>query len=154
MKNLKIIFYTIIIFSFTTVSAQYGYNNGYGNGYGNSGGYGRQRLDSEIRSEPEKPQEIPVDVTVGEIMQKMKTALKLDVLQEIAISNVLKESIRDQGILIKDEKSSPDQKNKEFEALVETTNRKVNEFLNPDQKEKYKDFIADKSSSKKSKRKK
>lgn len=152
MKNLKFILATILLLSITTSFAQYGYNNGYGND--NMSGYGRQRMNSNAGSTPEKPKEVPVDETVAEILKKMKPVLNLDVLQEVAISNVLKESIRNQSLLLKDESSSPDQKTKEFEALVETTNRKINEFLNPDQKEKYKEYISDKSSSKKSKRKK
>ena len=135
MKNLKSILSTIVLLlTFTTVSAQYGNSYG-GNGYGNSG-YGRQRLDSDIRnSEPEKPKEIPVEVTVAEIMKKLTPELNLDALQEIAIGNVMKESIREQGIIIKDEKVDQGQKLKEITALSEITTRKINEFLNPDQRD-------------------
>ncbi|WPR71192.1 hypothetical protein SLW70_14805 [Flavobacterium sp. NG2] len=157
MKNLKSIVTTLILLlTFTTVSAQYGYGNGYGNGYGSS--YGRQRLDSDLRnSEPEKPKEIPVEVTVGEIMKKLKPELKLDALQEIAIGNVMKESIREQGMIIKDEKVGQEQKLKEINALSETTTRKINEYLNPDQRDLYKKMMEEAQNpkgSKKSKRNK
>lgn len=154
MNNLKSILSTIVLLlTFTTVSAQYG--NGYGgNSYGNNG-YGRQRLDSDIRnSEPEKPKEIPVEVTVAEIMKKLTPELKLDVLQEIAIGNVMKESIREQGIIIKDEKVDQGQKLKEITALSEITTRKINEFLNPDQRDLYKKMMEDSMKSRGSKKSK
>jgi hypothetical protein len=142
----------VIFLTVSTANAQYG--NGYGNGYGSNNGYGSGRMDrsNQIQDTPEKPKEIPVEVTVGEIMKKMTPELKLDVLQEIAIGNVLKESIRDQGIIIKDEKVGQEQKLKEITALSETTTRKINEFLNPDQKELYKKWVEQKPGSKKSKR--
>ncbi|MFQ3173945.1 MAG: hypothetical protein ACI9WT_001916 [Flavobacterium sp.] len=137
MKPIQIFFvFTITLLCNTTVSAQFG-NNGYGN---NGGGYGSNngRMSQMNQSrEPEKPKEIPAEVIVGKIMEKLKTELVLDQLQEIAISNVLIESVRSQGILIKAE-TSQEQKIKEIQALSEVTDRKVNEFLNEDQKAKYK----------------
>ena len=130
---------TLLLLTFNCVSAQYGNGNGYGNGYGN--GSGRNNQMSQMNQTPSKPKEIPAEVTVGKIMEGLKKELELDQLQEIAISNVLIESMRDQGMLMKSE-SNQEQKAKEFQALSETTNRKVNEFLNEDQKVKYKDFIA------------
>jgi hypothetical protein len=46
-------------------------------------------------------------------------------------------SVRSQGILLKAE-TTQEQKKKEIKALSEVTDRKVNEFLNEDQKLKYK----------------
>ncbi len=66
----------------------------------------------------------------------MKIALKLDELQTIAIANILTESIKEQGVLMKQNYSQEDQE-KNFKALSEITDRKINQFLNPDQKEKY-----------------
>lgn len=144
-----------MIFSISTISAQYG-NNGYGNsGYGGNG-YGRNGGMSQMNqgSQPEKPKEIPAEETVSKLMIKMKPALNLDDLQEIAISNVLIESIRSQGILLKQVTNQEDQI-KEFQALSEITDRKVKDFLNPDQIEKYLVFKEDlkKPSKSKSKRK-
>ena len=147
MKTIQtVLLFTFMLLSMNTVSAQYG-NNGYGNGYGNNGygnGYGgNNRMGSAMNQEryPEKQKEIPVEVTVGKIVDNLKTEINLDELQVIAISNVLKESIKEQGILMKDETSSQENKIKEIQALSETTNRKITEFLNKDQKEKFTAYI-------------
>lgn len=154
MKSIQTLFVlTIMLLSINSVSAQYGYG-GYNNGYGSGYGSGRMSQMSQMNQpSQDKPKEIPVEVTVGKIMEKLKPELNLDALQEIAISNVLMESIRSQGIIIKSE-SSQDQKIEEIKALSETTDRKVNEFLNEDQKVKYKELTQESSSKKKSKKKK
>ncbi len=72
-------------------------------------------------------------------------------LQEIAIANVITESIRSQAILMKD-KSGQEQKIEEIKALSETTDRKINEFLNADQKVKYKALNEESKNPKKSRR--
>lgn len=155
MKTIQALFvFTFIVASSTAVSAQYG-NNGYGGGgYGN-GGYGRNGGMSQMNQsrDQDKPREIPAEVTVAKIMEKLKPELNLDALQEIAVSNVLIESIKTQTALIKS-KSSDEDKIKEFQALTETTDRKVNEFLNDEQKEKYKAFKEDSKNPKKSRRNK
>jgi len=155
MKTIQtLLVLTLVLLSINSVSAQYG-NNGYGgNGYG-GGGYGGGRMGqmSQLNQGPshDKPKEIPVEVTVGKIMEKLKLELDLDALQEIAISNVLIESIRSQGILIKGE-TSQEQKIEEIKALSETTDRKINEFLNEDQKVKYKALNEESNSKKRSRR--
>ena len=160
MKTIQTLFVlALMLLSINTISAQYG-NNGYNNGYNNSGYGGGGRMNqmkqmdqmNQGRSQ-DKPKEIPAEVTIAKIMEKLKPALNLDVLQEIAISNVFTESLRTQGILMKAE-SSQEQKTLEFMALSEITDRKVNDFLNEDQKIKYKAFKEDSSSPKKSKIKK
>jgi hypothetical protein len=60
-------------------------------------------------------------------MENFKSQLNLDALQEIAISNVLTDSMRSQGILLKAE-TGQEQKAKEIAALSETMDRKINEF--------------------------
>ncbi|MBU2060956.1 MAG: hypothetical protein KKH44_03780 [Bacteroidetes bacterium] len=154
MKTVQAAFVYFLFLSFSTMSAQYG-NNGYGNnGYGNNG-YGRGNSMNQMSQnrEPQKPEEIPVEVTVAKIMERMTPSLELDALQEIAVANVITESIRSQGILMKDD-SNQEQKLKEFQALSETTDRKIKEFLNADQIEKYKAMKDDRTSPKKKKRKK
>lgn len=162
MKRIQILFVLLLtILSLNTVSAQYG-NNGYGNngygngGYGNNGygnnGYGGNGRMNQIPQTQEKPKEIPIEITVGKIMEKITLELTLDQLQAIAISNVLTESIRSQGILLKDETSNQEQKIKEIQALSETTDRKINVFLNEDQKIKYKALNEEGSNKKKSRR--
>lgn len=146
----------IVLFSMHTVSAQYG-NYGYGgmggNGINQRGG-GMNQMGSSMgqQSQPEKPKEIPAEVTAATIMEDMKPALNLDELQAIAVSNVLIESIKAQGVLLKQEYNQEDQM-KNFKALAETTDRKINQFLSQEQKEKYLAFKEDRKSAKKSKEK-
>lgn len=145
----------LLLFSIQTISAQYG-NNGYGNGGGYGGGdsgYGGNRMSQLNQESQEKPKEIPVEVTVAKIMEGMKPALNLDELQVIAISNVLTESIREQGILLKQNYSQEDQI-KNFQALSETTDRKITDFLSKEQKEKFIIYKEDRKNPKKDKSKK
>ena len=161
MKTTQIFLtFVFTLFSITSISAQYGGNgyggngyggNGYGGGYG-GGGMGQMGSMMNQQSQPEKPKEIPVEVTVAKIVDQMKPALNLDELQVIAISNVLAESIRAQGVLLKQEFSQEDQI-KNFQALSETTDRKINQFLSKEQKEKYLVFKEDMKNQKKTKEK-
>jgi hypothetical protein len=67
-----------MLLSIDTVSAQYGYSNG-----GGGGGYGRNnQIVQTSGSEPDQPKEIPVEVTVGKIMENLKPQLNLDALQD------------------------------------------------------------------------
>lgn len=154
MKHIQsILIFAFVLLSSNIISAQYG-NGGYNNGYGNNYGSNR-RMNSgmdQTRTQ-EKPKEIPVEVTVGKIMERLKPELILDELQAIAISNILNESIRTQGMLIKAEVSQED-KIKNIQALSETTDRKIMELLNKDQKEKYIALNEEAKNPKKSKSKK
>ncbi len=151
--------FTFTILSITSVFAQYG-GNGYGgyggNGYGGGGygGGGMNQMGSMMnqQGQPEKPKEIPVEVSVANIIEQMKPALNLDELQVIAISNVLTESIKAQGVLLKQEFSQEDQI-KNFQALLENTDRKINQFLSKEQKEKYLVFKEERKNKKKTKEK-
>ena len=138
-----------LLFFTNIVSAQYG-NGGYGNGYG---GNGRMNNTMDQTRTPQKPKEIPVEVTVGKVMERLKKDLILDELQVIAISNILTESIRSQGMLIKAEVSQ-EEKIKNITVLSETTDRKIMELLNKDQKEKYIVLQEEAKNPKKSKSKK
>ncbi|MCV2483729.1 hypothetical protein OD917_02250 [Flavobacterium sp. SH_e] len=148
MKPIQnLILFVFTLFCFNTVSAQYGngyYNNGYGNGYGRGGGMGMDRsmmAGQGQQGSQSKPKEPSPDETAGKIMEQMKPEVNLDDLQAIAITNVLADSIREQGILLKNESSSQDQKIEQIKALRESTDKKINAFLNPDQIEKYKTFM-------------
>lgn len=152
MKPIQILLVSaFLLLSANTISAQYG--NGYGNGYGGNG-YGNggrmSQMNSGMSQEREKPKEIPVEVTVGKIIERLKIAVNLDELQVIAISNILTESIRSQGIIIKQENSQAD-KIKDMKALSEITDSKVMVLLNKDQKEKYLAFAEEMKNPKKSK---
>jgi hypothetical protein len=155
MKTIQtVLLFAFMLLSINTISAQYG-NNGYGNnGYGGNGYGNRMNSGMGQDRQPQKPREIPVEETVGKIMDQFKTEINLDELQVIAISNVFTESIREQGILLKNESNSQEDKIKEIEALSETTNRKIMGFLNPDQKEKFLVLIEENKNPKKAKSKK
>jgi hypothetical protein len=142
-----------VLLSIQTISAQYG-NNGYGGGgYGGNGYGGSGRMNSGMNQvSHDSPKEIPVEETVGKIMIKLKPALSLDELQEIAISNILIESFRSQTAIIKSKNSSDADKAKEFQTLSEITERRVNELLSSDQKEKYIVFSEESKNPKKSKK--
>ena len=137
MKTLfKIVYILILMLSFTTANAQFGFGgNGMGNGRMNQMG-GMGRMNQQQPMTPEKPKEIPVEVTVGQIMERLKPDLGLDALQEVAISNILTQSIKTQTAIIKQE-ISQDSKIKEIQTLSEITDSKVMVLLNSDQKEKY-----------------
>lgn len=147
IQTLFILVFSLVCFS---ASAQYGgynngyggYGNGYGNGYGRGGGMGMDRsMMGGPQGTPSKPKETPPEETAAIVVEQMKPQVNLDELQAIAISNVLAESIREQGILLKNESSSQDQKIEQIKALRENTDKKITAFLNPDQIEKYKTFM-------------
>lgn len=143
-----------MLLSINTISAQYGNNSYGGGGYGRNG-YGSGRMSSGMDQgrAQEKQKEIPVEETVGKIMTRLKPALALDELQEIAIANLLTESIKQQGVILKQETNQSDQI-KNIQILSENTERKVVELLNDDQKEKYKIFSQESKNPKKSKKNK
>jgi hypothetical protein len=147
----KIFLLVFSLFCFNSVSAQYGngYNNGYGGGGYGGGGYGRgggMGMDRSMMAGPQgntsKPKEIPAEETAARIVEQMKPEVKLDDLQAIAITNVIADSMREQGVLLKNENSSQDQKIEQITALRESTTKKITAFLNPDQIEKYTTFMA------------
>lgn len=149
----SILIIAFALFFTNSIFAQYG-NGGYNNGYGNN--YGRNRSMNSAMDQtraPEKPKEIPVEVTVAKIVERIKSELILDELQVIAISNILSESIRTQGMLIKAETSQGD-KMANIKALSEVTDRKIMELLNKDQKEKFIALNEEAKNPKKSKSKK
>lgn len=155
MKPIQSLFLlAFTVFCFNSVSAQYG--NGYNNGgYGGGGGYGNNGygrgsgmgMDRSMMGGPQgntsKPKEIPPEETAAKIVEQMKPVLNLDELQAIAITNVFTDSMKEQGILLKNESSSQDEKMEQIKALRESTTKKATAFLNPDQVEKYTAFMAD-----------
>ncbi len=152
--------FAFILLSINSISAQYGGNGygggygGYGNGYGGGYGGGMNQMGSAMnqQSQPDKPKEIPADVTAAKIVEEMKPALNLDELQVIAIKNVLIESLNTQGRILKQDKTQ-DEQIKDFQALSESTDRKINQFLSKEQKEKYLVFKEDRKNQKKTKEK-
>ncbi|MFH7005326.1 hypothetical protein [Flavobacterium bizetiae] len=148
-QSLFLLVFTLFCFNFASAQYGNGYNNGYGgggygNGYGRGGGMG---MDRSMMSGPQpntsKPKETPPEEMAAKIVEQMKPVVNLDELQAIAIANVFADSMREQGILLKNESSSQDQKVEQIKALRESTTKKINSFLNPDQVEKYTAFMAD-----------
>ena len=159
MKSIQSLFLLVFtLFCINSVSAQYGngYNNGYGgNGYGRGGGMGMDRsMMQGPQGSPSKPKEVPPEETAAKIVEQMKPEVNLDELQAIAITNVLADSMREQGVLLKNESSSQDEKMEQMKALRESTTKKITAFLNPDQVEKYTSFMANFKEIKKTKSKK
>lgn len=162
MKPTHTLFFLVFtLFCFSSASAQYGgYNNGYGgggygSGYGRGGGMGMDRsMMSGPQGNTSKPKEIPAEETAAKIVEQMKPEVNLDELQAIAITNVLADSMKEQGVLLKNESSSQDQKLEQLTALRESTTKKITAFLNPDQIEKYNNFMANFKEIKKPKSKK
>lgn len=159
MKPTQSLFLLVIaLFCINSVSAQYGngYNNGYGgNGYGRGGGMGMDRsMMQGPQGSPSKPKEVSPEETAAKIVEQMKPEVNLDELQAIAITNVFADSMREQGILLKNESSSQEEKMEQIKALRESTTKKVTAFLNPDQIEKYTFFMENFKETKKTKSKK
>ncbi|RZJ51339.1 MAG: hypothetical protein EOO44_14765 [Flavobacterium sp.] len=157
MKSIQsLILLVFTLLSMNTVSAQYG--NGYNNGYGGSAysrGMGMDRsMMQGPQSSPSKPKEVPAEETAAKIVEQMKPEVNLDELQAIAITNVLADSMREQGVLLKNESSSQDEKIEQMKALRESTNKKINAFLSPDQIVKYTTFMDNFKEFKKTKSKK
>jgi hypothetical protein len=148
--KLSIISILFLLFSFNEVVAQF---NGFGNGFGNNGRMSQMGGMGGMNQQQEKPKEIPVEVTVGKIMETLKPELNLDALQEIAVSNILTESLKSQGAILK-QSISQDDKVKEIQTLSELTDSKIKQLLTTTQKEKYKTMQEDAKNPKKSKKKK
>ena len=145
MKNLKpIIVFAFLIFSVLKTNAQFGQNGGFGqNQRGGQGQSGFDQIsqgtrDNKPPEESEKSKKERLDKEVA----KMKTELNLDELQVIVIQNTLSENQKKQILLFKKE-TPENEKIAELIALTESTDRKILEFLNKEQKIKYKDLTAD-----------
>ncbi len=147
MKNLKtLLAILVLIFSINTTFAQFGQGGqggGFGqqNGRGQGGGFdqiGQGQRDNTPTEESEKSKKERLDKEVA----KIKTELKLDELQVIGVQMVLADNQKKQTLLFKKEIPESD-KVTELIALSENTDRKINEFLNKEQKMKYKDLTAD-----------
>ena len=141
MKTLKLKIALILLFSFGFSYAQMGgMNNGMGRGMGTGmgrGGMNQSNMGSDRHVEPtvESPDEI-----AEKIVTKLKKDLTLDELQVIAIKNILKDSQKSQGVIMKKE-TDESRKELDIKALNETTDRKIMEMLNKDQKTPYKAVV-------------
>jgi hypothetical protein len=131
MKQLFIIF---IFLSFSNVFSQFG--NGMGNGMGNR--MGAQNQMNQIPNDSAKKADEPsADEIVAPIVEMMKERLKLDGLQEVAVSQILIKSVKTRGIVLKSE-INQDAKAKELEDLRKNSSKEIESMLNANQKAEYK----------------
>ncbi|MDI1315742.1 hypothetical protein [Flavobacterium sp.] len=138
MKTFKI-FVLSILFTTAGAFAQYG-NNMYTKNYGVNRNIGRTYsappTSSPAEIESNKKEQL------NKFMEKLKKELTLDELQMIAIQNEIEKNNKNIDIVIKKE-TSDDEKSKEITSMMERTDKLVNSYLNPIQKEKYKALIED-----------
>jgi hypothetical protein len=136
MQKIQFLFFLGCALFFTQSNwAQF--NNGFGNnGFGNNGRMSQmnQMNAGPSQSAPKPPSN---EETASKVMENLKLEMELDALQEIAIKNILVQSLNAQGVILKKE-SSNESKGNDIKVISENTDRKIMELLNPDQKEIYK----------------
>lgn len=139
MQKFQFIFFIIVSIFFTQDNwAQF--NNGFGNnGFGNNNGRINQVPSGPTQSAPKPPSN---EETASKVIENLKGEMNLDALQEIAIKNILIESLNAQGVIIKKENSN-ESKSENLKVISENTDRKILELLNPDQKDIYKKIIVE-----------
>lgn len=86
------------------------------------------------------------------LMERLKEDLNLNALQVIAIEQIYNESSKKQGIILKKE-ISDDDKVSALKSLGESTEKKVLDLLDAQQKEKYELIKAEANNPKKNKKK-
>ncbi|MBP8157737.1 MAG: hypothetical protein KAX93_05110 [Flavobacterium sp.] len=145
MKYLKIIIGSLFLISFS-VSAQF--NNGY-----------NRRMNSmpSTQQTPTKPSAKEIEENRNEQIEKsmirLKSDLKLDDLQYIAIKNEVIKSNKEAEILLKSDYSNEDKEN-QMKAIQENTEKTILGYLNTVQKEKYMALKLEKPMKKEDKKKK
>ncbi len=133
MRKIKLILSCILLFSSLAASAQLNRRNN------------TMTNDSETEAEKQKRKEYiekEKAKNIEQTMTKLKNDLQLDELQFIAIKQIIIESIRTEGIILKKEESNDD-KMKAIGALSETTDAKIKALLNKTQLEKFIQLRAD-----------
>jgi len=145
MKKISLLFTCILFCSLST----FGQNN---NPFGNSR---MDRMPNNSMPSKISPEAIEKNKTqrIDKVMTNLKTDLKLDDLQMIAIRNEIVTNSKNVDIIMKKE-ISDDDKSKEINSMLERTEVKINSYLNKEQKEKYKVLSAQKSGKKDKKNKK
>ena len=134
---------SLLLFSVTEIAAQDLYSDPYGvyNGYGPSG-YGRRKnmpLTDTSKLSKESQDKLR-DETIAKTIEKLKGLLKLDELQILVITDKLKEAQKKQAV-IKAKEGSSEEKILAQNAIMETTDRQIMDFLTKDQKEKFKALV-------------
>ncbi len=133
----KMVTFGCIVLAANAASAQFG-NNGMGNP--NRMNQMNNGMGMPNQNNQSVPKEVPVAVTVGKIMENLKTELTLDELQEIAISNIMTESVKKSEVLRKKEMPQED-KMKEMQAEADATDIRIMYLLYKNQKVKYTELV-------------
>ncbi|WP_310382029.1 hypothetical protein [Flavobacterium sp.] len=140
MKKINLFFTVSLLLFQVVVSAQ------------NNGMRGNNQFDTEPTINEERQKEDIEKMnkeTVEKSVAVLKTDLKLDALQEIAIKQIVTETFKTRGIIMKKEENQ-EKKLSALQALSETTKTKILALLNNDQKTK---FLEKKDDAKKKKKK-
>ncbi|MGL2986624.1 hypothetical protein ACSVH5_03410 [Flavobacterium sp. RSSA_27] len=136
MQKIQFLFFLGCTFFFTqTTWAQFN------NGFGNNGRMSQMNQMNAGPSQQSAPKPPSNEETASRVMESLKEEMNLDALQEIAIKNILVQSLNAQGVILKKE-SSNESKSEDIKVISENTDRKILELLNPDQQELYKKIIA------------
>lgn len=147
MNRYKIFFFGML-FSTCGVLAQ-NYNGQNRNGLNRDIG---RDYSSQAKPSPEEIEKNKAE-QLDKVIAKLKAAVTLDELQVIAIRNEIASNMKNVDIVLK-KGTSDEEKGKEIKAMMEKTEVIINSYLSKDQKEKYKTFIEESKSGKKSKKNK
>ena len=147
MNRYKIFFFGML-FSTCGVLAQ-NYNGQNRNGLNRDVG---RDYSSQAKPSPEEIEKNKAE-QLDKVIAKLKAAVTLDELQVIAIRNEIASNMKNVDIVLK-KGTSDEEKGKEIKAMMEKTEVIINSYLSKDQKEKYKTFIEESKSGKKSKKNK
>ena len=98
----------------------------------NTNNFGKNKSPEEIEKERAE--------NLNKSIEKMTKDLNLDDLQVIVIRKEIEAGAKSISAVTKSEISN-DEKIKEVDAINEKTDRTINTYLNPEQKEKYKKYI-------------
>lgn len=126
MKKIHLITILALFFSMAVTAQNYGRND-------NRQYSANDKLEMERRKDDFDRRKAE---NVEKSIEKLKTDLQLDALQEIAVRQIIAESIRQEGVIMKKEENDED-KMKAMQALSESTDTKITALLNPVQKEKF-----------------
>lgn len=138
----KLVFIVLLLLG-TATWAQVGFgNNGGFNGSNRMGGYGPTQMGMPSQPRERSADEIEEEriKTVDKSVAKLKSDLKLDELQLIIVRKEMDASSKKINAIFKKELSNDD-KNSEIKAITETMERNILNFLNDEQKKKFKELI-------------
>lgn len=140
----KVLLLVLLLSFFPSIQAQngYGYDDPYDVNSTGITGYGRRgRLPLEDTSKLSKAAQDKIhEETVAKTIEKFKTNLRLDELQEIVISKVVTQCFSKQKSILSSDSSNED-KVTAMETLMKNTEREIVSFLNPNQKENFNQLV-------------